>query len=147
MNTSKKKIKLLKMIFLFLFSVILPSNASPIGCGDGICASQEYCWSCPEDCGCQSGYNCGSTGCIDYRLRDGKKIDAGCGDSQCDSYWKETCYEDNCCGGKTIDFSKDNKNCGVCWNACKENYACEQGICIFNIKDDLSYYPQFSKGL
>jgi len=136
--------KYILLIFIIVSSVILVNTASSAVCGDGICSrGPENCNTCPQDCGCESGYNCYSSNCVDYRLSAGGKVDAGCGDNECNRWWRETCYEDNCCGGKTVDFNNDNNNCGICWNACKEDYACEQGICVFNIKDDLSHYPKF----
>jgi len=67
--------------------------------------------------------------------------EAICGDNKCSL--EETCYEDNCCDGIAVNFNTEDKHCGTCGNACEEDYACEQGICEFNIKDDLAYYPKF----
>jgi len=101
-------------------------------CGNNMCVGEENCISCPQDCGCKSGYVCSRKIC---------KLYTGCGDNECNRY--ETCNEDSCCDGKTTNFDIDNKNCGVCGNVCNENYICEEGTCVFNIKDELSYYPQF----
>lgn len=113
-------------------------------CGNNICSpGLENCYSCPQDCGCKSGYNCYARKCIGYLPCGGKECDVGCGDGNCDSFFKEVCYEDNCCNGRNINLDNDNNNCGACWNTCKEDYVCEQGECVLNIKDDLSYYPKF----
>lgn len=46
-------------------------------CGDSICNNGETCSTCPEDCGCSSGYTCSSGVCTTTPSSDGNNNNGG----------------------------------------------------------------------
>lgn len=89
-------------------------------CGNKLCGERETCSSCPQDCGCKSGYACQSEQCMQVVF---------CGDNKCDS--GETCEKDNCCYGRNVDLNSDRYYCGSCGNSCSTTQNCISGICKF----------------
>ena len=104
----------------------------PPGCGDGACADDEKCWSCPADCGdCPVG--CGDGKCAVDEDCAMCPEDCGecpkCGDGKCDpgeSCMKcaEDCGECENCGNGECD---PGENCANCPDDCGE--CCGNGDC------------------
>lgn len=88
-------------------------------CGNNICGNDETCFSCSEDCGCNSGYVCENKVCVEA---------IECGDNKCTR--DESCEKDNCCDGFSVDLKLDKFNCGKCDNKCQAFTTCLNGKCI-----------------
>ena len=72
-----------------------PKDFNVTKCGDGFCAADESCKTCPQDCGCGSGY-CNKYGICETVI---------CGDGICSD--GETCPRDcGCPSGKVLNDSK-----------------------------------------
>lgn len=108
-------------------------------CGNNKCDSGE---TCPQDDCCNGRSvnfltdknNCGTCG---VRCSSGQDCVAGqcksvCGNGRCDA--GETCPQDNCCSGKTVNFFNNRYNCGSCGNSCVPGY-CQSGSCVDCISD------------
>ncbi len=114
-------------------------------CGDGTCASDENCVSCPEDCGGCAGECCavhGTFGCDDSPVQS---CVCGLRPECCDQPWSETCVDiaasacRACCGNGTCEVGEVcwdcPADCGQCTPQCG-NDRCESGEnCVTCIED------------
>lgn len=94
-------------------------------CGDGACADNEDCSSCPADCGCPSGTACqdGQCGCLPQC--DGAVCgDDGCGGSCGECSDGNFCTEDNCEGGQCSFPEMVGGKCGGGEGQCFEGECC-----------------------
>ena len=113
----------------------LDSGTLPLGCGDGVCKSNESCSTCSVDCGFCAG--CGDKQCSNGEVCSSCPQDCGvcpetCGDGFCKG--NETCLTcapdcGNCpgCGDKKCDAK--NEDCFTCPDDCGKCMGCGDGIC------------------
>jgi len=94
---------------------------------------EDYCldWSSVTEC--PSGSECQAGECVTV-----------CGDGMCGS--GETCEDDNCCSGQSVDLDTDSNNCGSCGNTCPSGETCSSGQCVSSSLTTLTFGETWGSG-
>ncbi len=111
-------------------------DAAVEACGDGVCAADEGCSSCPADCACAAGERCEADACQGCERDCQSRICGadGCGGEcgQCEG--EELCTaEGRCadppasCGDATCDADEDCATCPADCGACCGDGECRGG--------------------
>ena len=93
-------------------------------CGNGLCAGEENCTSCPQDCGCPAGTKCAAGECVCQPSCNGKQCgDDGCGGTCGACGAGKVCVDYECVDGTPGDGCtvSPTPGCGGC--------ACEACVC------------------
>lgn len=103
-------------------------------CADGTCVADDAC--CPGERQCPSGGCVAADACCPGYEDACPSAPSGC----CSALLGEVCSDDGCCqvaggdkdvcGGKCVDLTNDNNNCGACGNRCGSCMTCRDGACV-----------------
>jgi len=111
------------------------------GCGDGACADEEDCGSCPADCGCEAGLACEAGACVEV-ICEVDCADKVCGDDGCGGSCGECADGVDCvagqCGGCVQDCAGKecgDDGCGGSCGVCEAGMQCNDGICGSGVAD------------
>ena len=108
-------------------------------CGDGTCdgTAEENCYSCPQDCACEGGFECGPDKVCIKQLCQPDCADKGCGDDGCGSPCEVCPGQDQCVAGQCVcqpnctDRDCGPDDCDGHCGACQPGHKCtNEGLCM-----------------
>ena len=104
-------------------------------CGDGSCAGEEDCGTCPDDCGCEDGKMCSDGVCICEPDCEGKECGSDACDGDCGTCAgaQDACQEGKCvcqpdCAGKECGPDGCGGLCDV--DECDDGNPCTEDECV-----------------